>query len=106
MSEQLGHEPEKPRDREFAPVLREDDEALSPKQARAQGRKATGTGVTTSVPADRGDRNGRGGGGGRSGANEARSELEDPTAGTGEDRTGTHGDRGRNGGAGPAGQRR
>ncbi|MUL41341.1 hypothetical protein FZ103_09140 [Streptomonospora sp. PA3] len=64
MSQPLGHEPEDTRDREFAPVLREDEEQASPEQARAQGRKVTGTGVPTPVPADDGT--------------EARSDLENP----------------------------
>ncbi|QBI56550.1 hypothetical protein [Streptomonospora litoralis] len=73
MSEPLGHEPEETRDREFAPVLREDEEALSREEAAEQGRKVTGTGVATSVPAERdpqesADRD----------ATETRSELEAP----------------------------
>lgn len=65
------HSPEPPeraaereRDRFFAPVLRDDDEPHASDWARAQGRKVTGTGVPTSVPAD--------------GDTEARSALEGP----------------------------
>ncbi|MDA0567720.1 hypothetical protein LG943_25855 [Streptomonospora sp. S1-112] len=66
MSEPLGHEPEQTDDRGFAPVLRDEDESPSQEYAREHGRKATGTGVPTSVPAD--------------GDTEDRSVLEDPDA--------------------------
>ncbi|GAA3736805.1 hypothetical protein HDA32_005519 [Spinactinospora alkalitolerans] len=66
MSEPLGHEPEPEHtdDRGFAPVLRDEDEPQASDRARAQGRKVTGTGVPTPVPAD--------------GGSEARSDLEGP----------------------------
>ncbi|MFD0804391.1 hypothetical protein ACFQZU_24160 [Streptomonospora algeriensis] len=71
MSEPLGHEPEETRDREYAPVLREDEEAQSREQARSGDRKVTGTGVPTRSPADSGTDDGT----------ETRSELEEPESG-------------------------
>ncbi|WP_067973895.1 hypothetical protein [Nocardiopsis trehalosi] len=50
-----GHEPRHPRDREFAPVLKDDDERQGSDDTRDAGRKATGTGVPTDVPAEEGD---------------------------------------------------
>src|SRR5699024_2822823 len=79
VSEPLGHEPEETRDREFAPVLREDEEALSREQARTQERKVTGTGVVTPIPA--GDQETDKSEGTGHDAAEARSRFEDPTAG-------------------------
>ncbi|GAA4935433.1 hypothetical protein GCM10023224_15200 [Streptomonospora halophila] len=66
MSEPLGHEPAETHDREYAPVLREDEEQPSRRQARARARKVTGTGVETPVGADPGADDGT----------EERSELE------------------------------
>lgn len=71
MSEPLGHEPEEAHDREYAPVLREDEEAQSREQARTEGRRVTGTGVPTSVEADSGAED----------ETETRSELEEPESG-------------------------
>ncbi|MDA8369295.1 MAG: hypothetical protein M0026_05445 [Nocardiopsaceae bacterium] len=48
----LGHEPENTRDREFAPMLKDDDEPQASDRTREHGRKATGTGVPTSLPSN------------------------------------------------------
>lgn len=65
MAEASDRRIEQRRDRFFAPVLRADDEPQASDRARAQGRKVTGTGVPTRVPAEDGD-------------TEARSGLEGP----------------------------
>ncbi|TDQ52202.1 hypothetical protein [Actinorugispora endophytica] len=64
MSETPERGTERERDRFFAPVLRDDDEPQASDRDRARGRKVTGTGVPTSVPAD--------------GDTEDRSDLEGP----------------------------